>query len=67
MGNEPYGEEALAAWEQAMGLVKEGKYEEARAVRLFKSDYLALEKQIQKRELASNAKGVSVNSSTHEK
>ena len=61
MSDQPYGEEALAAWESAMALVKAGKYEEARAVRLFKSDYIALEKQIQKREANSHANKVNFN------
>ena len=48
--DEPYGPEAHAAWDQAAALVKEHRYAEARSVRLYRSDYLTLEKLIQREE-----------------
>lgn len=48
MTDEPYGEDALAAYNRAMALVKDGKYDEARATMLYRSDYIALEKMIQR-------------------
>ena len=51
--SDPYGEEALAGFNQASRLVKEGKYDEARKVDLLPSDRLVIERRIseaQKRE-----------------
>lgn len=45
---EPYGEEALSAYNQAMSLVKQGEYEEARAVKVVRSDRIVIEKAIQR-------------------
>ena len=46
MTEEPYGPDALKAWEGAMELVKAHKFDEARASKLYRSDYIALEKMI---------------------
>jgi len=40
------GEEAFAAYTKAARLVKEGKYDEARAVNLYPSDRNVIEKKI---------------------
>ena len=49
------GPEALEAWEQAMRFVRDGRYDDARKVKLLKSDYRALEEMIQKLEAKPNA------------
>lgn len=46
MSDEPYGPDALKAWEGAMELVKAHKFDEARSTKLYRSDYIALEKMI---------------------
>lgn len=48
MTDEPYGDDALAAYNRAMALVKDGKYDEARAVPVYHSDRIVIEKAIQR-------------------
>lgn len=50
------GEQVLAAYNQAKALVLAGKYEEARAVEVFPSDRIAIERLIE-RESGKDAKG----------
>lgn len=52
---EPYGPQALAAFKQAAQLVKEGKYEEARAVNLLSSDRKTIERRIAEAQKSLNA------------
>jgi hypothetical protein len=46
MDTQPYGKEAFNAFTQAMRLVKEGKYDEARKVNLIPSDRIVIERRI---------------------
>ena len=50
MDTEPYGDEAFNAFTQAMRLVKEGKYDEARKVNLISSDRIVIERRISERQ-----------------
>ena len=47
------GEEASAAFYKALSLVKEGKYEEARAVELLSSDRVVIERRIAEKQAES--------------
>lgn len=50
MIDEPIGEAALEAYNRAIALVKEGKYDEARAVNVFRSDRMVIEAAIKRQE-----------------